>query len=477
MSWKRLVFRKSVDQMVLETKENVFNRPLNFLHLNTLGLGAIIGAGIFVLSGEAAANVAGPSIIVSYCIAAVVAALAALSYCEMASMVPISGSSYSYVYTTMGEFAGWLVGWDLCLEYMMGVSVVAVGWSGYVASFIRLLFSTGIEHRILDAPLNWNDTTQSFYWNGSYFNLPAILIIIALTALLVYDIDVSATFNSIIVLLKIVIMLIFITACIKFINPKNYRPFIPKNLGGNKYGVIGMFHASTIVFFSFIGFDAITTAAQETKKESQNTLAISIMTSLMVSTVLYLGFISVLVGVVSYESLNVHNPISTVTRAMNMKWLEITVDVGAILGLTSVTLVNLFAQPRILYVMSKDGLLPKFFSKLRSTKQKKAKNLPTASDQTRVDVDESISNPPAVIRATSTKPQNAQPQTLGSPYAATIVTGVICALVAGFVPINFLAEITSVVTTLKGQETHTGETTAQPPRIVMDLTIVHATIR
>ncbi|CAF1002003.1 unnamed protein product [Didymodactylos carnosus] len=174
-AWKRLTLRKSVDDMQIEINENPLNRPLNFFHLNTLGLGAIIGAGIFILSGNVAANFAGPSVIISFLIGSLVAFLAALSYAEMASMVPIAGSSYSYIYTTMGEFCAWLIGWNLCLEYTCAVAAVSVGWSTYVASFIEFIGNTSAEYRILSAPIAWNNTSENFYLTGAYFNLPAIL--------------------------------------------------------------------------------------------------------------------------------------------------------------------------------------------------------------------------------------------------------------------------------------------------------------
>ncbi|CAF1120640.1 unnamed protein product [Didymodactylos carnosus] len=453
-AWKRLTLRKSVDDMQMEINENPLNRPLNFFHLNTLGLGAIIGAGIFILSGNVAANFAGPSVIISFLIGSLVAFLAALSYAEMASMVPIAGSSYSYIYTTMGEFCAWLIGWNLCLEYTCAVAAVSVGWSTYVASFIEFIGNTSAEYRILSAPIAWNNTSENFYLTGAYFNLPAML---GSPALLVYNIDVSATFNSIIVVAKIIIILIFIFTAIKYIDPKNYLPFIPKNQGGYKYGVEGLFHGTTVVFFAFIGFDVITTAAQETSRKSQNKLPISIVTSWGISTLLYIGFVSVLVGVVKYDKL-ADDPIAVVCRAMGLRWLEIMVDVGVICGLTSVILGNLFAQSRILYTMSNDGLLPKIFGHVRHPKQKSQQASPVQEQYP--------SFLPAFLRAVlKSAPPNvaiifptrqAPKPGPGVPFAAPICIGAICAVLAGFLPIDFLAEMTSIGTLFAFLLVHVG---------------------
>ncbi|CAF1304390.1 unnamed protein product, partial [Didymodactylos carnosus] len=405
-------------EIEIEIKKEKSEGPLNFFHLNTIGLGAIIGAGIFVLSGNAAANFAGPSVIISFLIAAIAAFLAALSYAQMASMVQISGSSYSYVYTTMGEFCAWLVGWDLCLEYICAVATVSISWSAYVAAFFQTIFQIEVEQRILLAPIGWNETSQAFYLTDSYFNLPAMIIVFISSALLLYDLRITAIVNSIIVVFKVVVLLVFVCASIKFINPNNYHPFIPQSEGGQKYGVTGMFHGTTIIFFAFIGFDAITTTAQETTRNKKKLyLPLSIITSLSISTILYVGIVSILIGLVPYKQLSIKNPISVVTRATGMKWLEILVDLGAIFGLMSVILVNLIAQPRIVHRMAKDGLLPEWFSKERQKKQKQ-----------KIKTDDVA--PVAVIR--------------DAPYTATIFSGIVCTLFSGFLPIELLGDLTSI---------------------------------
>jgi APA family basic amino acid/polyamine antiporter len=259
--------------------------------------------------GYAAANFSGPAEILSLLIGTVPAFLAALSYAEMASMVPASGSSYIYTYTVMGEFCAWLVGWDLCLEYMCAAAAVAVSWANYVGSFIELVFSTSIDYRLLSAPISWNVTAQNFYFTDSWISLPAVVIILFLTALIVYDVGTSSLFNNIIVVAKIIILIIFICFCIKHIDPNNYYPILPESQGGNTYGVKGLFHASTISFFAFIGFDAITTAAEEATEDAARRLPLSILTSLGIATILYFGVASVMLGVVNYKDLNVTNPI------------------------------------------------------------------------------------------------------------------------------------------------------------------------
>ncbi|CAF4669432.1 unnamed protein product, partial [Rotaria sp. Silwood2] len=229
-------------------------------------------AGIFTLVGNAAANFAGPAEIFSLLIGTLPAFLAALSYVEMASMIPASGSSYTYTYTIMGEFCAWLVGWDLCLEYMCAAAAVAVSWANYVGSFMELVFSISIDHRLLSAPVSWDVRAQSFHVTGSWICLPAVIIIVFITAIIVYDIGASSRFNSVIVIGKILILMTFICVCIKYIDPKNYRPILPESQGGNTYGTNGLLHATAISFFAFIGFDAVTTAAQEATKEAEKRL-------------------------------------------------------------------------------------------------------------------------------------------------------------------------------------------------------------
>jgi len=372
--FSQLTRRKALRDIIIQTNEGELTRLLDFFALNTLGLGAIIGAGIFSVVGHAAANFAGPAEILSLLIGALTAFLAALSYVEMASMIPASGSAYTYVYTVMGEFCAWLVGWNLCLEYMFGTATVGVSWANYVESFIESVSSSSITHRLLSAPVSWNVTTHNFYIKDSWICLPAVLIILLLTAIMVYDVGAFSLLNSIIVIAKILILITFICACIKYIDPKNYHPILPKSQGGNTYGINGLLHATSISFFAFIGFNAITAATQEATKEAAKRLPLSILTSLGIATALYLGIASAMLGVVNYKDLKVENPIKKVCQVIGMKWLEILVYLAAIFGLTSVMIVNLYGQSRIFYAMSKDGLLTPAFSKTISPKRKSVVN-------------------------------------------------------------------------------------------------------
>ncbi|CAF1041876.1 unnamed protein product [Rotaria sp. Silwood1] len=400
----RLVQRKNITQLQAEAEgTNELKRTLSSFQLLALGIGSIIGTGIFVLSGEAAAKFAGPAIIVSFIVAAIVAGLAAFSYSEMASMVPISGSAYSYTYATMGEYLAWIIGWDLILEYLLAAATVAVGWSGYVVHFIELISKHNATKSIVQAPVAWSEESNSFYVTGKIINLPAVIIIVALTILLIIGIGESAKVNLVIVVIKILVVLLFIFACCGYIRRSNYSPFFPPNEGSfNKYGVTGMLHGATVVFFAYIGFDSVTTTAQETKNP-QRSLPIGIIGSLSISTALYIGVCAVMVGIVPYRTLDSPSPISEAIKGTpHGIWLPIIIDLGAIAGLTSVSLVSLLGQSRIFYSMAHDGLLPSIFAKVH-------------------------------------------PRTR-TPWISTIIIGVICATFAAVLPLGILGEMTSIGT-------------------------------
>jgi APA family basic amino acid/polyamine antiporter len=374
--------------------------------------------------GNAAANFAGPAEILALLIGTLPAFLAALSFAEMASMIPASGSSYTYTYTVMGEFSAWVVGWDLCLEYMCAAAAVGVSWASYVGLFIELIFSTSIDHRLLSAPVSWNVTAQNFYLTGSWICLPGVLIILFLTALIVYDVGASSLVNSIIVIAKILILITFICAGIKYIDPKNYRPILPESEGGNTYGINGLLHATSNSFFAFIGFDAITTASREAKKESAKRLPLSILTSLSIAVVLYLGIASVMLGVVNYKDLNVPNPIGDVCKVIGMKWLEILVCIAAIFGLTSVIIVSLYGQSRIFYSMSKDGLLTPAFSKTNILKRKSPVNntfISSTTTTTTTTIVNTIDGIETTVRVNAAIEEENKSD--GSPVWASIITG------------------------------------------------------
>ncbi|KAJ1797254.1 hypothetical protein LPJ59_003254, partial [Coemansia sp. RSA 2399] len=290
--WKRILVRlftrKSIDQILREGANTEMRRVLGRLDLIAIGIGAIIGSGIFVLTGVAAAENAGPAIIVSFIIAGVISGLSAFSYSEMASMVPISGSAYTYTYATLGEFLGWIIGWDLILEYLVGAATVSVSWSAYVVSFFKDVFSVTFTPKTTQAPVLWDNDTLSFKVNhGSYINIPAMFISLFVTVLLVLGIRQASWINQTIVVIKIVVVLFFIFGACRFVDRSNYTPFVPPR-EGNSYGAKGVFKGTQRVFFAYIGFDAVSTASQEAKNP-QRDLPWGICASLGICTALYIG--------------------------------------------------------------------------------------------------------------------------------------------------------------------------------------------
>ncbi|HEY5148088.1 MAG TPA: amino acid permease, partial [Polyangiaceae bacterium] len=272
---------KSVDQLRKDAEEeHGLKRSLTALDLVMLGIGAIIGTGIFVLTGRAAAANAGPAVALSFVAGGIASAFAGLCYSEMASMIPISGSAYTYSYATMGELVAWIIGWDLILEYLVAASTVSVGWSGYVVAFSHDAFGVDLPRAWTSAPVIWNEKHLSFESTGAYVNVPAILVVLAVTALLVRGVKESARINSIIVFMKVAVVLLFIAFAARFVKTENWHPFIPPNEGSfGKFGVSGVFQGATMVFFAYIGFDAVSTAAQESKNP-QRDLPIGILVSL-----------------------------------------------------------------------------------------------------------------------------------------------------------------------------------------------------
>src|SRR5688572_12363022 len=349
-----LFWRKSIDQLRADAASGQLRRALGPVQLTTLGIGAIIGAGIFVLTGQAAAQHAGPAIVLSFVLAGAACGFAGLCYAEFASMIPVAGSAYTYAYATMGELLAWIIGWDLILEYSLGASTVAVGWSGYVVSFLRDL---GIN-----IPAQWAnpmgaDVTLA---DGSVvqgiFNMPAAFIALAVTALLVVGIRESASTNSIIVVIKVAVVLLFIAFGAAYINADNWQPFIPEATGvKGEFGMSGILTGAGVVFFAYIGFDAVSVAAQEAKNP-QKDMPTGILASLGICTLLYIIVALVLTGIVPYTSLNVPDPIAVGIDATPLGWLKPMVKLGAIAGLSSVILVMIMAQPRIFYSMARDGL-------------------------------------------------------------------------------------------------------------------------
>lgn len=400
-----MLYKKPLEVLMAESQaEGGLRRTLTARNLVALGIGAIIGAGIFTLTGTAAATNAGPAVMLSFLLAAFACVFAGLCYSEFASMIPIAGSAYTYAYATMGEFIAWIIGWDLILEYLFAASTVAVSWSGYVVSFFKDI-GIHLPANIASAPYDYNSATGELTPTGGLINFPAMFIVAVVSTLLVIGIRESTKFNNIIVLIKVIIILLFIGFGISYIDTDNLTPFIPENEGPGLYGWSGILRGASIIFFAYIGFDAVSTAAQEAKNP-QKDMPKGILGSLAVCTLLYILVSLVMTGVVSFRELNVPDPVAVAVNAAgpDLFWLRFPVKIGAIAGLSSVILVMLMGQPRIFYAMAHDGLLPSVFSKVHSK--------------------------------------------FRTPYISTICTGLVAMFIAGFAPINLLGELVSIGTLL-----------------------------
>ena len=358
-----LLRRKSVTQLQADAlTDQRLKRALGATNLTALGIGAIIGTGIFVLTGTVAAQNAGPAVILSFVLAGVASIFAALCYSEFASLVPMAGSAYTYGYATLGELFAWIIGWDLILEYALGAVTVSIGWSGYVVSFLRDI-GVNIPPALSAARgtlITLADGTQV----TAIFNLPAVIIIAIITLLLVIGISESARVNNVIVFVKVAVVLLFIFGAVHAINPANWHPFIPPSTGvRGHFGWSGVTQGAGIVFFAYIGFDAVSTAAQEAKNP-QRDMPIGIIGSLLICTVLYIAVSAVATGIVPYLQLDVPDPIAVAADHAGLGWMSAAIKLGAIAGLSSVILVMLLGQSRIFWTMADDGLLPKFVSRV-----------------------------------------------------------------------------------------------------------------
>jgi APA family basic amino acid/polyamine antiporter len=374
-------------------------RTLGPWGLTALGIGAVIGGGIFVITGVAAAEHAGPAIILSFILAAICSTFTALCYAEFASLIPVSGSAYSYAYATLGEGAAWFIGWNLILEYGVSASAVAVSWTGY---FVSLLDHVGIHipPALTNAPVDWVD--GHVVLTGALFNLPAVGITLALTWVCYVGIRESAGINMAMVLLKTALIIVVIVVGASHIDTANWHPFIPANQGGDKYGWSGILRGASMVFFAYIGFEATSTAAQESKNP-QRDMPIGTLASLGICTVLYIAMAAVLTGLVPFDQLGTSEPVVTAIRQHpELGWLRGIVEVGALIGLSSVVLVMIIAQPRIFMIMGRDGLMPKVFTTIHPKYR--------------------------------------------TPHINTVITGLGIALLAAVFPLNVLGDLTSMGT-------------------------------
>ena len=430
---RHLFVRKNITAMRDGAGAHGMNRTLSAPQLVTLGIGAVIGAGIFVLTGQVAANHAGPAVALSVLLAGAVCALAGLCYAEMAAAVPASGSAYTYAYATMGELVAWLIGWDLILEYALGATTVAIGWSGYVVSSLRGLgvnippyLTAAPGTRLIELPESlaaqahtlpgWTDLTSAAGLLAeqrvdpatlpqvtALFNAPAALVVISVTALLVVGVRESARLNNAMVAVKLAVVFVFIAAGAFFFSTAHWGgKFLPDNAGEfGRFGWSGVLRGAGVVFFAFIGFDAVSTTAPEARNP-QRDLPVGILGSLTVCTVLYVFVAIVLTGVVDYRKLSVPNPIGVGVDAMESRWLAPLVKLGVIAGLTSVILVALLSQPRVFFAMASDGLLPEAAARLHPR--------------------------------------------FRTPYLATLSTGAVVAAAAGVMPLAVAGQLVSIGT-------------------------------
>src|SRR5688572_7415147 len=372
------------------------HRTLGPWGLTALGIGAVIGGGIFVITGKAAAEHAGPAIMLSFVLAAICCTFCALAYAEFAAMVPVSGSAYTYTYATLGELAAWFIGWMLVLEYGVSASAVAVSWTGY---FLSLLDHFGIHlpHALVSAPLD-----AQLKPTGAIANLPAAGIVLLLTWLCYVGIRKSSAMNMAMVVLKTGLILLVILAGWKYIDPANWHPFIPANEGPGKYGFEGVLRGAALVFFAYIGFEAVSVAAQESHKP-QRDLPIGMLLSLAICTVLYIAMAAVMTGLVPFAQLGTDEPVVTAVAAHpELGWLRLVVEIGALIGLSSVVLVMIIGQPRIFMITTRDGLLPPLFTKIHPEYR--------------------------------------------TPHINTVITGIGIAILAALFPLDVLGELTSMGT-------------------------------
>lgn len=411
----QLLRKKSLADIQKSVSSTSLKRVMGPVNLTLMGIGAVIGAGIFVATGEAARNVAGPALMVSYMLAGLICVFAALCYAEFASMAPVSGSAYTYAYTTLGELFAWIVGWDLILEYAVGAATVANGWSGYTQSVLHK-FGIDVPAALSKAPYVYEGGELKA--SGALFDLPAVLVVTLLTVILVRGIKESAAFNSVMVAVKVSVVLFVIAVGAFFIDPANYSNFAPFGWGGvSLFGSqeltigqvtpagkpLGMVAGAAIIFFAYIGFDAVSTQAEEAKNP-QRDVPIGIIASLVVCTVLYIAVVAVLTGMVRYDQISEKAGVSAAFSdpKVGLPWADVLIAVAGVAGITSVLLVMMLSGPRVLMAMSRDGLLPPFFAKVHGTYR--------------------------------------------TPWVSTILVGIGVGLAAGLLPLGALLEMTNIGT-------------------------------
>jgi basic amino acid/polyamine antiporter, APA family len=393
-----LTTTRSIADLQAEAERPSLRRVLGPLNLTALGIGSVIGTGIFVLTGTAASQNAGPALVLSMIIAATACALAGLCYAELASMIPVAGSAYTYAYASSGELVAWIIGWDLILEYALSGATVAVGWSGYFVSFLRDL-GLALPPTLTAAP-----GATAVLADGSVvpgvFNLPATAIVLLVTVLLVVGIRQSANTNTVLVLLKAGVLIVFVALGASYVQREHLTPFIPPNTGEfGHFGWSGVLRGAAVMFFAYVGFDAVSTAAQEARNP-QRDMPIGILASLAICTVLYIAVAVVLLGIVPYQRLNVADPLAVGIDATGLKWFSPVIKVSALFGLFSTILVQLLGQTRIFYSMSRDGLLPDIFGRVHPR--------------------------------------------FRTPWLSTMITGVVVAVAAGLLPIAVLSQLVSI---------------------------------
>ncbi len=412
------LFARKPIPLILEEMagDNRLKRVLGPLALSSLGIGAIIGTGIFVLTGVAAHDKAGPALTLSFVVAGVTCIFAALCYAEFASMVPVAGSAYTYAYATLGELMAWIIGWDLVLEYAIGSATVAHGWSHYLQNFLGL-FDVHIPHALSMAPFDYDPALGRLVLTGSVVDLPAVLVAFGVTVVLVKGIRESAGFNTAMVIVKLAIVLFVIVVGAFYVNPDNWVPFAPYAMTGiSLFGEtiagqtgaggepLGMLAGASVIFFAYIGFDSVSTHSEEAKNPKRD-VPIGILSSLVICTILYILVAGVITGMVKYDQIDIHAPVPSAFATVGISWAQMMISIGALAGITSVLLVLMLSQPRVMLAMARDGLVPREF-----------------------------------FGAVHPK--------FCTPWKSTILTGFFVALLGGFLPLRILAELVNIGTLL-----------------------------